>query len=160
MTPRATNGAAPATIEMASNDNTFDFLDFDAIVEEGACFTISLPQAWDAGAVKAKFYWTASSGTGGVVWGIRATSYADEDPLDAAYGTEQIVTDTVTVNNDNHITAATAALTIGNTAAVDDLLIFEITREVGNTGDTLGFDARLAGAKLQYMETSTEPSVW
>lgn len=160
MTPRTTNGAAPATVEMATNDNTFDFLDFDAATEEGACFAISLPQAWNAGTVKAKVYWTAASGSGGVAWGLRATSYADDDALDAAYGTEQVVTDTLITANDNHITAATAAITIGNTPAVDDLLLFEITREVGNAGDTLGVDARLIGVKLQYTETGTEPTAW
>jgi hypothetical protein len=160
MTPRTTNGAAPATVEMATNDNTFDFLDFDTATEEGACFAISLPQAWNAGTVKAKVYWTAASGSGGVAWGLRATSYADDDALDAAYGTEQVVTDTLITANDNHITAATAAITIGNTPAVDDLLLFEITREVGNAGDTLAVDARLIGVKLQYTESGTEPSAW
>lgn len=160
MTPRTTNGAAPATVEMATNDNTFDFLDFDTATEEGACFAISLPQAWNASTVKAKIYWTAASGSGGVAWGLRATSYADDDALDAAYGTEQVVTDTLITANDNHITAATAAITIGNSPSVDDLLLFEITREVANGSDTLGVDARLIGVKLQYTETSTEPSAW
>jgi len=160
MTPRTTNGAAAATVEMATNDNTFDLLDFDTATEEGACFAISLPQAWNAGTVKAKVYWTAASGSGGVAWGLRATSYADDDALDTAYGTEQVVTDTLITANDNHITSATAAITIGNTPAVDDLLLFEITREVANGSDTLGVDARLIGVKLQYTETSTEPSAW
>ncbi len=160
MTPRTTNGAAPATVEMATNDNTFDFLDFDTATEEGACFAISLPQAWNAGTVKAKVYWTAASGSGGVAWGLRATSYADDDALDAAYGTEQVVTDTLITADDCHITAATAAITIGGTPAGDDLLLFEITREVGNGSDTLAVDARLIGVKLQYTESATEPSAW
>jgi hypothetical protein len=160
MTPRTTNGAAPATVEMATNDNTFDFLDFDTATEEGACFTISLPQAWDAGTVKVKVYWTAASGSGGVAWGLRATSYANDDALDSAYGTEQVVTDTLITANDNHISSATSAITIGNTPTVDDLLLFEITREVANGSDTLAVDARLIGVKLQFTETSTEPSAW
>lgn len=160
ITPRTTNGAAVATVEMATNDNTIDVLDFDTATEEGACFAISLPQAWNAGTVKAKFYWTAASGSGGVVWGIRATSYADDDALDSAYGTEQVVTDTLITANDNHISSATAAITIGNTPTVDDLLLFEITREVANVSDTLAVDARLIGVKLQYTENSTEPTAW
>jgi hypothetical protein len=160
MTPRTTNGAAPATVEMATNDNAFDFLDFDTATEEGACFALSLPQAWNAGTVKAKVYWTAASGSGGVAWGLRATSYADDDALDAAYGTEQVVTDTLITADDCHITAATAAITIGGPPAVDDLLLFEITREVANGSDTLAVDARLIGVKLQYTETSTEPTAW
>lgn len=160
MTPRTTNGAAPATVEMATNDNTFDFLDFDTATEEGACFTLSLPQAWNAGAVKAKVYWTAASGSGGVAWGLRATSYANDDALDVAYGTEQVVTDTLITADDCHITAATAAITIGGTPAVDDLLLFELTREVANGSDTLAVDARLIGVKLQYTESGTEPTAW
>ncbi len=157
MTPRTTSGAAVATVETTTNDVTYDTLDFDQTTSEGACFQFSFPQAWNAGTVKAKFYWTAAAGTGTVTWSLRGGSLADDELLDTAYGTAQAVTDTLIAVNEMHITAATAALTIAGSPAVDDWIYFEISRDVA---DTLTADARLIGVKLQYVETSTEPTAW
>jgi hypothetical protein len=150
MTPRTTNGAAAATVELATNDVMLDVLDFDATTEEGAGFVFSLPQAWNEGTVKAKVYWTSDdTAAGGVAWGLRAGARSDDDVLDAAFGTEQVVADTVTAAGDLMISAATSALTIGGTPAAGDLLVWEITREVANGSDTSTADARLIGVKLQ-----------
>jgi hypothetical protein len=157
MTPRTTNGAAVATVETTTNDITYDSLDFDQTTSEGACFQISLPQAWNVGPVKAKFYWTAAAGSGTVTWSLRGGSLADDDALDTAYGTAQAVTDTLIATDDLHVTAATSAITIAGTPGVDDWLYFEVSRDIA---DTLSGDARLLGIKLQYTETSTEPTAW
>lgn len=157
MNPRITNGAAQSTSESSTNDITYDTLDFDQTTSEGACFQISLPQAWNAGTVKAKFYWTAASGAGTVTWSLKGGSLADDDAIDTAYGTAQAVTDTLITALDMHVTTATAAITIAGTPAVDDWLYFEVSRDIA---DTLNADAKLIGIKLQYTETSTEPSAW
>lgn len=157
MTARTTNGAAVGTSETSTNDITYDSLDFDQATSEGACFQISLPQAWNAGTVKAKFYWTAASGAGTVTWALKGGSLADDDALDTAYGTAQSVTDTLLATGDLHVTSATAAITIAGTPAVDDWLYFEVSRDIA---DTLNADAKLIGIKLQYTETTTEPSAW
>lgn len=157
LTPRTTNGAASATVETTTNDITYDVLDFDQTTSEGACFQISLPGAWNVGTVKAKFYWTAASGAGTVTWSLKAGSLADDDVIDTAYGTPQAVTDTLIATGDMHITAATAAITIAGTPAVDDWLYFEVSRDIA---DTLNADARLIGIKIQYTETTVEPSSW
>jgi hypothetical protein len=157
MTPRTTNGAAVGTVETTTNDITYDVLDFDQTTSEGACFQFSFPQAWNAGTVKAKFYWTAAAGTGTVTWALKGGSLADDDVLDTAYGTAQSVTDTLIATTDLHITAATAAITIAGSPAGDDLCYFEVSRDIA---DTLSADARLVGIKLQYTESSTEPTAW
>jgi len=160
MIPRTTNGAAAATVELATNDVMLDVLDFDTATEEGVGFEMAFPSVWDLDAVKAKFYWTAGSGSGGVAWGIRARANADDDAMDSAFGTEQVVTDTFITANDCHISDASAAITIGNTPAAGDLIVWEITREVANGSDTLAVDARLIGVLIQYLESSTEPTIW
>ena len=83
MTPRTTNGAAPATVELATNDVMLDVLDFDTTTEEGAGFAFVLPTIWDLGTVKFKVYWTAASGSDGVAWGLRARASANDDAMDA-----------------------------------------------------------------------------
>jgi hypothetical protein len=160
MTPRTTNGAATATVELATNDVMLDVLDFDTTTEEGASFLFAFPAEWDLGTVKAKVHWTAASGSGGVAWGLRARANADDDAMDSAYGTEQVVTDTLITANDLHVTAASSALTVGNTPAAGDLTIWEITREVANGSDTIAVDARLIGVQIQYLESSTAPASW
>jgi hypothetical protein len=146
-----------ATVETTTNDITYDAMDFDQTTSEGACFQMSLPQSWNGSTVKAKFYWTAAAGTGTVTWSLKGGSLADDDALDTAYGTARAVTDTLIATGDLHVTAATAAITIAGTPAVDDWLYFEVFRDVA---DTLTADARLIGIKLQYTETITEPTAW
>lgn len=160
MVPRTTTGAAAATVESTTNKVMNDVLDFDQTTEEFAQFRVSMPDAWDRGTIKARVYWTAASGTGGVTWGLRGTTYRDDDAIDVAFGTEVNVSDTLIAADDVHITAATAAITIGGTHALHNLIIMQIARKVSDAGDTLTADARLLGVKLQYLELTTEPVTW
>ena len=58
------------------------------------------------------------------------------------------------------MSAATAAITVGGTPALHDLLLFKVSRLPADDGDTLVGDARLLGVLIQYTESSTEPSAW
>jgi len=120
-----------------------------------------MPDEWDRGTIKVKVYWTASSGSGSVVFGIRAKANSDDDAIDSVYGTEQLITDTLLLADDSHISPVSAALTVGGgTPTLGDLVIFEITREVANGSDTLGVDVRLIGVSIQYKETASTISIW
>lgn len=152
MIPRTSSGAATATVELTSNDIMVDYLDFDQSAEEGATFCVSLPNRWNQGTIKAKFYWTAASGSGDVIWGIRGLASSDNDVLDVAYGTEVTVTDTLHAANDMHVSIASGEVTVANTPVVDDLLFFQVVRKGAAVGDTLTADARLIGVKIQYLE--------
>lgn len=163
MVPRTTNGAAVDTSETTTNDIMIDSYLFDGSTEEAVQFKLSFPQAWNAGTVKVKVYWDASSGASaadGVVWGVRAGALSNDDAIDAALGTEVEVTDTVIAVGDLHITSATSAITVGGSPAVEDVIVFQIARKVGNASDDMTEDAKLLGIKLQYTESSTEPSSW
>lgn len=157
MIPRTTNGAATATVELATNDVMFDSLDFDQTTEEGAGFWLTLPSTWDASTVTAKFHWTASTGSGTVKWDIAARSFADDDAMDQAMGTEQTASaDTLLATGDMHISGTTPALTVGGTPAANRPIYWQVTRDVA--GDTLSGDARLLGVTIEYVESTTEPS--
>lgn len=160
MVPRTTNGAATATVELSTNKENFDCLDFDASAIEYAQFKLSLPDQWGLGTVKAKFYWTAASGSGDVIWALQAQAFSDDNAMDAAFGTAQTVTDTLLTANDCHVTSATAAITIGGTPATGDLVYFQVYRNATSGSDTLAVDARLLGIKLQYTESGTDASLW
>lgn len=148
--PRTTNGCGIDSRELTTNKINTDELLFDPAAIEYAQAMVVLPNNWNAGTVTARFFWTASTGSGSVVWALRARSYADDDALDQAMGTAQSVTDTLLTTNDMHISAATSAITIGGTVANGNAIIFEAYRDATNGSDTLGSDARFLGLQISY----------
>ena len=149
--PTTTAGCADnAKVEMTTNDVDFFVLDFDTTTAESAFWSLPMPDNWDGGTMTAKFYWTAASGSGGVVWGIKGRSFADDEALDQAYGTEVETADTLIAANDMHVSAESTAITLGGTPAGAEGIQFKITRKTAHASDTLGVDARFLYAKLQY----------
>jgi len=148
--PRTTTGCGIDSRELSTNKINTDELLFDPGTAEYAQCMIVMPSNWNAGTITAKFHWTASTGSGDVVWGLRGRAYANDDALDQAMGTGQTATDTLTATNDLDISPATSAITLGGTAASGNPVIFELYRDAAAGGDTLGSDARLLGVEISY----------
>lgn len=151
MFPSTTAGcAALAQVESATNDVNIKVLDFDGAGtdKEYAEFGIQSPTYWDASTVTAQFVWYATAGSGTVNWELQGGAFSDDDALDAAYGTLQEVTDTLTATGDVHITAETSAITIAGTPAAGDWLQFKVARDPAN--DTNTSDARLMGVRIRF----------
>jgi len=148
ITPRSTNGPARNTIETTTNKINLALLDFDASTAEYAQIIVGMPKSWNAGTITAQFGWTAASGSGAVVWGIRGVAMSDDDVIDTAFGTAVTVTDTLTAVGDIMVSAATSAVTISNTPAKSDTVVFEVYRDAAAGGDTLAVDARLLWVKI------------
>lgn len=145
-----TSGAASGQYESTTNKNNFKVFDFDAASDEFVHFTLPSPLYWDAGTVTAKFFWTAASGSGNVIWGIQGVGTANDDTLDVAYGTAQTVTDTLLSANDQHVTSATSAMTIAGSPVAGEWLDFRLYRDANAGGDTLAVDARLLGVRIEF----------
>ena len=151
MYPSNTAGCAAITkVESATNKVNIQVLDFDGAgaSKEFAEFGIQSPSYWDAGTVTAQFVWFATAGSGTVNWEIQGGSFADNDAIDAAYGTLQEVTDTLLATGDVHTTAETSALTIAGTPTAGDWLMFRVARDPAN--DTNTSDARLLGVRIRF----------
>jgi hypothetical protein len=148
--PRTTTGCGIDSRELSTNKINTDELLFDAGTDEFAQCMIVMPSNWNAGTITAKFHWTASTGSGDVIWGLSGRAYANDDALDQAQGTAQTVTDTLTATNDLDISSATGAITLGGTAAAGNPVIFEVYRDANAGGDTLAADARLLGVEISY----------
>ena len=148
--PRTTTGCGIDSRELSTNKINTDELLFDAGTDEFAQCMIVMPSNWNAGTITAKFHWTASTGSGDVVWGLSGRAYANDDALDQAQGTAQTVTDTLTATNDLDISPATSAITLGGTAAAGNPVIFQVYRDADAGGDTLAADARLLGVEISY----------
>lgn len=153
MVPNTTNGAAQGTTETSTNKVMIRTLDFDTTTQEGAQFSIPMPKGWNEGTVTFEPIWTADSGSGGVVWELRAVALSNDDALDTAFGTGQTSTDTLIAAGDVHIGPESAAITIGGSPAEGDMVFFQIRRVPANGSDTLGVDARLLGIRL-YITTN------
>lgn len=157
---RQSNGAATGIANYGTNNLPFRVFDFDATTEEAIVCKIKMPDAWDRSTIKFRAYWTAASGSGGVAIGFSAGALSDDDAIDAALGSEQTVTKTLSTAGDMHITAASSAVTVGGSPALSDCIVIQVARKVANGADTLGVDMRLIGVSLQYTESATEPSAW
>ena len=148
--PRTTTGVGVDSTETTTNRQNFDQLLFDAGTDEFAQALVVMPSNYNAGTVTGRFYWTASSGSGAVVWGLQGLAYSDDDALDTATGTAQTVTDTLLAANDMMISGATSAITIGGTPGANKAVQFQIYRDADAGGDTLAVDARLLGVEISY----------
>lgn len=161
MTPATTAGASAATKEAVTNKQTYDVFAFDGASVESVWFGIRMPDLWDLGTLKAVIHWTPdTSGSGAVVWGLSTVAVSNDDAIDATLGTEVTVADSVLVVGDFHTTSATAAMTVGGTPALGDMVFFKLRRITSDAGDTMTQDALLMGLTLQWRESNTEVSVW
>lgn len=159
MTPATTNGAAAGKAETSSNKLNMNYLAFDTTTEEMAHFQLAMPEGWDRSTIKAKFFWSsATSSTAGdtVEWELACVAISDNDALDAAVGTSQVISDTLLADNggDLQVSGATPALTVGGTPALADMVHCRVSRNVGGTDD-MTEDAWLFGAWIQYKVTNT-----
>lgn len=150
MWPSTTAGCAPlAQIESATNDQNNKVLDFDQTTQEHAEFSLMLPYRWNASTISFRTAWTASAGTAGNVnWNLQALSYPNSGAIDTAWGTAVASDDSFITLLDVHYSPQSAALTIGNTPALGEMIQFRIFRDVAN--DTFDADARLLGVQLFY----------
>lgn len=154
MWPSATTGAAsPALTTAATNHQNYYTIDFDPTTQEFAEANLAMPSDYNAGTVTAKFYWTATgTSTASVVWQIQGNSYGDLETIDATWGTA------VTAAADPHgstasmvqITSATGNITLGNTPAASELVMFRVARVPADGSDTLAVDAQLIGIMVSY----------
>lgn len=150
MWPSTTNGSSAITkTEYTTNDQDLQSLDFDQTTQEHAQFTLVMPDDWNAGTITYKAWWTAAAGSAAqtVEWNLQARAYANDDAIDAAWGTAIEVSDALIATGDIHVTSESAALTIANTPSAGELVQFRVYRDVA---DTLAADAKLLAIKLYY----------
>jgi len=161
MVPTVTSGAQAGTQELATNDVMVDYFAFDTGGDEKVQFKMVMPEQWDHGTIKAKFYWKSSNtDTGTVAWFIQAVAHDDSAVLDTAFGTAVTATADAGsgTSNDLHITDASAAMTVAGSPGEGELVMFQIYRDV--SADNYNADAHLLGVNIQYKERSAASAAW
>lgn len=157
MSPSATGGcAALATIASAANQPDIQTLDFDNATQEYAQFCLPMGESWDLGLLTFQAIWSHAATTVnfGAIWGLQAVAISNDDPIAAAYGSAQTVSDTGGTTNDIYVSPESAAITIAGTPALGDTVFFRIYRQNSGTGK-MAIDARLHGIRL-YLTTKAE----
>ncbi len=112
-----------------------------------------MPDNWDAGTVTFKALWTAAGGSAAqtVEWNLQGRSYANDDPIDAAWGSAIEVSDALIATGDIHYSAESSAVTLAGTPAAGELVQFRAWRDASN--DNLASDAKLIGIKAYFTKT-------
>lgn len=152
MLPRITNGPSLGSLETATNRVNVSTLDFDPTTQEFAQFQVAMPKSWDEGTVTYDVIWyhPATTVNFGVVWSLAGVALSDTNALDTAFGTAVQVADTGGTTNALYDSPESGAVTIGNTPAENDYVIFQIARVPADGSDTMAVDARLLGVRLFY----------
>jgi|GEM_PF-6673706 len=100
--------------------------------------------------IKVSVYWTCAAGSADAKFFIAAVAIGNDDALDAALGTAQSVTDTVTSVNDLMETAQTSAITPGGSPQSGDIYFIRVRRVPSDTSDTLGQDLWVLGISVEF----------
>jgi hypothetical protein len=155
MLSRTSTGAAIGTTESTTNKVMTRTLDFDGATDEFAQFNIGMPKGWNASTLTFIPHWTAAAGSGTVIFGLQCLSLRNDDAIDAAFGTAQTSTDTITATGDNHLGPESSAITCaGTVSATDNTVMYQIYRDAD--ADSSTNDAQLIGIKLFY--TTVNPN--
>lgn len=149
MWPPTASGCAPLAASVFG-EVEIQTLDFDAGVPENAQFRYTLPRTYDNGTIEFIVHWGAASGSGGVTWGLKIVATGDGENIDAAFGTEITVDDTLSTANTERISPVSTAVTIAGTPAKKKSLHFNIQRKTADANDTLGVDAKLIGIDIYF----------
>jgi len=160
MFPSITNGADMEDADFSGNDMTHCVLLFAGdTADEHAEFNLVMPEAWDLGTIKARVYWTPGHADANadehVRFSLAAGALSNDDALDTALGSGQYMDDQAIADEDLHITSASAAITIGGTPALGDLIHFKLSRDYdyAGAGDAMDVDARVLGVLIQLLKT-------
>lgn len=149
--PSTTSGCTdPTKTEYGTNDVDLYLAAFDQSADEYMQWSVWMPDSWNGGTVTFKAVWTAASGSGDVIWGLQGRAYANDDAIDAAWGTAQTVTDTLTATGDMCYTSTSSAITLAGSPAGGQLVQFRVYRDADAGGDTLSADALLIAVKVYY----------
>ena len=164
MVPSATNGATAGAVEFTNVKR--DTMAFSNSVEQGAEFSVVMPEDWDLGTVRCKLLWTAYDSTHAeqgelVGWKVGAYSAPDEGAITNAPTNYVTVSDALSQVNELHRTGATGALTMDGTRGAGNLVHFVVKRNVSaETTNPMDTDALLLGVWIQYGRTADVTTEW
>ncbi len=162
-------GPTPATIGTYTNgvnDTLSDSWTFADAATQATRFALTFPDVWNVGTVKLKLYVlcdnTNSAGITNLVWGVKAGSLAPgEAATNAVFGTQVFITNGLATSGQVMQVFTSPAITVGGSPAMGDNIWFDVSRQGSNGSDTwTNVPIRLLKCRVQWLESSTAPSIW
>jgi hypothetical protein len=150
-----TNPSTMSQTETATNKNNYISTDFTDGGSEVAQWIVDFPSDWNATAnVQFTPLWTATSGTGGVNFTVKAKIFPDDAALDTALvQVGDSSTDTLTSTGDLHVSGTTTGAVITSVGTGGNTAIIAVNRNSGAADDTLGATVQLIGLRVKYTRT-------
>jgi hypothetical protein len=152
MYPTTTSGCAALTqVEGTAGRPELKCLDFDPSSDENAQFTVAFPKSWNESTITFRAFFTVSgTNTGTVSWALSGVATADNDAIDAAFGTAVAPTAKAHsgTSGDIDVTAESGNVTIAGSPSTDEMVFFNIMRDV--SADNQSGDARLLGIQIFF----------
>lgn len=158
MGPSVTGGcAALASIASAANQPDIVSLNFDAVTQEYAQFSIPMPSSWNRGTITFVPIWShaATATNFGVAWTLQAVAVSNDDPIAVSFGTAVASVDAGGTTDDIYFGPESSQITVGGSPQSGDMVFFRVSRDTGNAGDTMAIDARLHGVVI-YIVTNSD----
>lgn len=131
------------------------FMSFLNGAVEFGTIMFQMPRNYDNGTITVVVHWTSAvEGSGTVEWDISAAAIGDgEDYSTVVFGTAITVTDTQLTINQEQLTPRSAAITIGNTPADNDMIVLKIQRD--GVTDTFAQPAEFLGISIEVNTTGS-----
>lgn len=150
--PTTTAGCAPhAQVELTAGQPEVVSLDFDGVNIENAFCCKKFPKHWDLGTIEARFWFLVNGAVSTTVtWGLKGVARADNEALQAAYGTPQFSTKTYHgTANRLAVTDWTPAIIIAGTPTEAKMVYLNVLRDPTVDG-TSGHDGKLINVEIRY----------
>lgn len=156
MTPRDDSPCSDITTVAAGTAGKPDFriMDFDKDSDEFAQFVVAMPKSWDGGNIYFYAYWIGLASTDGVAWALEVLSLNDNEEFNQAYANVQVVQDD-SQGDVTELLVSAKSSAIACSGADNDLLCFQVFRDVSDGNDDMGGDARLWGLLIEYTTSAS-----
>lgn len=148
-------GASFTTRIIGGSTIAYNSMLFDPSTVQTADFVIQMPKSWNEGNVNVSAVWMHPTTTTNfnVVWGFNAAAISNDETANLTFSNVTKVLDTGGTANSMYMTPE-GILTIDNTPAAEDLVVFRIYRDAANVSDNIAVNTRLVGVKIKYTVNS------
>ena len=112
---------------------------------------MAFPKSWNESTITFRAFFTVSgTNTGTVSWALSGVATADDDAIDAAFGTAVAPTAKAHsgTSGDIDVTAESGNVTIAGSPSTDEMVFFNVMRDV--SADNQSGDARLLGIQIFF----------
>lgn len=162
MLTQFTSGATSGTIEMPTNKEMVDYFRFNPYVVSYVGCEVGMPDDWDGGGLKAKFYGlgSGSASAESIIWGIQACSVSGGELVDKTFSAEVTASAMTYVDPDKLEISTPSPMFYVDPSGLntDGMVFFKLHRR--GDADTHTGPGKLHSIRIQYRRSNLRNSSW